>query len=209
MNYLLSESQMRLIVENSVREKLSESMKQLNEMAQDILDDVLENNKLNFKFLLTWGASIGGMMGPLRDWIAGNIPDLSPQDVSLLTLGAVAQYYYDNQRKINSLYKRIKEKGLVRKFKMAQLKADQLRDSFLRFVQSVGLTTSNLINTMSYAFLIPILEDLFHLIIGANNTQALILLIGKRLTASGVVLITGVSLNNVIKKLVKKFQEKS
>jgi hypothetical protein len=63
-----------------------------------------------------------------------------------------------------------------------------------------------MINTMSYAFIIPILDDLYSLILGASNTQETLLLIGKRLVASGVVLLTGSLLRTLLKKLSKKFQ---
>jgi hypothetical protein len=59
---------------------------------------------------------------------------------------------------------------------------------------------------MSYAFIIPILEDLYSLILGASNTQETLLLIGKRLAASGVVLLTGALLRTLLKKLARKFQ---
>ncbi len=65
-----------------------------------------------------------------------------------------------------------------------------------------------MINTMSYAFILPILEDLYHLSIGADNTQALIQLIGKRLVSSGAMVVTGSVLSNLIKKMIQKFQEK-
>ena len=209
MNYLITESQMQVILENSVKERITENMKELNDFAKRVIEDVSIHNKLNFKFLLTWGASIGGMIGPLTEWVAGNIPDLSQQEVSLLVLGAVSQFYYDNERKIKSLYKRIKELNLESEFEIVRLKADELKNTFVEFLKSIGITTSNLINTMSYAFLIPILEDLYHLSLGADNTQALISLIGKRLLASGAMLITGATLTNLIRKLAKKFQEKN
>ena len=64
-----------------------------------------------------------------------------------------------------------------------------------------------MINTMSYAFIIPILDDLYNLILGANNTQEILVLIGKRLVASGVVLLTGSLLRTLLKKLAVKFQK--
>lgn len=209
MNYLITESQMQVILENSMKEKITENMKELNDFAKRVIEDVSIHNKLNFKFLLTWGASIGGMIGPLTEWVTGNIPDLSQQEISLLVLGAISQFYYDNERKIKSIYKRIKELNLQSEFEIVSLKADELKNTFVEFLKSIGITTSNLINTMSYAFLIPILEDLYHLSLGADNTQALISLIGKRLLASGAMLITGATLTNLIRKLAKKFQEKN
>jgi hypothetical protein len=131
---------------------------------------------------------------------------MDPHDIALLTLGAVATYFYDNETKIKALHKKIKEKGLVSEFNEIQNKADQFKSVFIRFLSSIGITTGSMINTMSYAFIIPILDDLYSLILGASNTQETLLLIGKRLAASGVVLLTGSLLRTLLKKLSKKFQ---
>jgi hypothetical protein len=208
MNYLISESQMQLIISESLRERFGDNMKQLNDIAKKVIGDVETVYKVNFKFLLTWGASLGGMIGPLKSWVEGNVPNLSEYEVSLLVLGAVAQFYYDNDRKLKNLYKKISERELDSEFEVIQLKADQLRRSFIDFISMLAITSTSMINTMSYAFILPILEDLYHLSIGADNTQSLVQLIGKRLVASGVLVVTGSVLSNLIKKLIQKFQEK-
>lgn len=207
MNYLITESQMEVILEDSMREKLSENMQKLNEVAKNVIEDVWMVYKLNFKFLLTWGASIGGMIGPLKSWIEGNIPNLGQHEISLLVLGTIAQYYYDNERKLKGLYKKIKDQGLESEFEISQMKADELRRKFASFISSMGLTTTSMINTMSYAFLLPILEDIYLLCLGSDNNQALLTLMVKRLVASGVMVVTGATLTTILKKLIKKFQE--
>lgn len=199
---------MQLIITESLKERFGDNMKQLNEITKKVIDDVQTVYKLNFKFLLTWGASIGGMIAPLKNWVEGNIPNLTEYEVSLLVLGAVAQFYYDNDRKLKNLYKKISDKGLGSEFEIVQIKADQLKRSFVDFISMLAITSTSMINTMSYAFILPILEDLYHLSIGADNTQALIQLIGKRLVASGVMVVTGSVLSNLIKKMIQKFQER-
>jgi len=206
MNYLITENQMQTIILESVQDRLVENAKKLNNIAKGILENVNTNNNLNFKFLLTWGASIGGLMGPLKSWIENRYTGLDHHDVALLTLGAVATYFYDNENKIKSLYKKIKDKGLSSEFQEIKNKSDQFKNVFINFLTSIGITTSNMINTMSYAFIIPILDDLYSLILGSNNTQDIVLHIGKRLAASGVVLVTGALLRTLIKKLASKFQ---
>lgn len=199
---------MQVIITESLKERFGDNMKQLNEITKKVIDDVQTVYKLNFKFLLTWGASIGGMIAPLKNWVEGNIPNLTEYEVSLLVLGAVAQFYYDNDRKLKNLYKKISDKGLGSEFEIVQIKADQLKRSFVDFISMLAITSTSMINTMSYAFILPILEDLYHLSIGADNTQALIQLIGKRLVASGVMVVTGSVLSNLIKKMIQKFQER-
>lgn len=207
MNYLITESQMEVILEESMREKLSENMQKLNEIAKKTIEEVWTVYKLNFKFLLTWGASIGGMIGPMKSWIEGNIPNIGQHEISLLALGAIAQFYYDNERKLKLLYKKIQDKGLESELDITRLKADELRRKFGSFISSIGLTTTSMINTMSYAFLLPILEDIYLLSLGSDNNQELLSLMMKRLVASGAMIVTGTILSNLLKKVVKKFQD--
>lgn len=209
MNYLISESQMEVILEQSMREKLSDNMQKLSDVTKKVIDDVWSVYKLNFKFLLTWGASIGGMIGPLKSWIEGNIPNLTQHEISLLVLGTIAQYYYDNERKLKLLYKKIEDNGLRSELEISQIKADELKRKFTSFISSLGLTTTSMLNTMSYAFLLPVLEDIYLLSLGSDNNQALLGLITKRLVASGAMIVTGATLTALLKKLVNKFQEKN
>lgn len=200
---------MELIITESVKDRLSENMSKINKISKKIIEDVSDVWGLNFKFLLTWGASIGGMMGPLRSWVEGEMPHLNEYQVSLLVLGAVCQFYYDNQRKLKTLFQKIEDEGLGEELEVIRIKADKLRRVFFEFLISVGITTTNLINTMSYAFILPILEDLYSLSVGADNTQSIITFIGKRLVASGTLVITGAVLSQAIRKLVKRFQQKT
>lgn len=209
MNYLISESQMEVILEQSMREKLSDNMQKLSDVTKKVIDDVWSVYKLNFKFLLTWGASIGGMIGPLKSWIEGNIPNLTQHEISLLVLGTIAQYYYDNERKLKLLYKKIEDNGLRSELEISQIKADELKRKFTSFISSLGLTTTSMLNTMSYAFLLPVLEDIYLLSSGSDNNQVLLGLITKRLVASGAMIVTGATLTALLKKLVNKFQEKN
>ena len=200
---------MEVILEQSMREKLSDNMQKLSDVTKKVIDDVWSVYKLNFKFLLTWGASIGGMIGPLKSWIEGNIPNLTQHEISLLVLGTIAQYYYDNERKLKLLYKKIEDNGLRSELEISQIKADELKRKFTSFISSLGLTTTSMLNTMSYAFLLPVLEDIYLLSLGSDNNQALLGLITKRLVASGAMIVTGATLTALLKKLVNKFQEKN
>jgi hypothetical protein len=66
-----------------------------------------------------------------------------------------------------------------------------------------------MIKTRSYAFLLPILEDIYLLSLGSDNNQALLSMMVKRLVASGAMIVTGATLSAILKKLLKKFQNKN
>jgi hypothetical protein len=50
--------------------------------------------------MLTWGASIGGLMGPLSDYIEGRSPSITDMDKSLILVGVISVLYYDNKEAI-------------------------------------------------------------------------------------------------------------
>ena len=82
-----------------------------------ILEDCYQVWKLNAKFLVTWGASLGGLILPLKNWIETNHPELSYEQVILLLLGIASNFFYDNEVFIKKVLKKIHQEGLVDTFK--------------------------------------------------------------------------------------------
>jgi hypothetical protein len=56
---------------------------------------------------------------------------------------------------------------------------------------------------LSYAFILPILGDIYNLSQGDDVMES-VKLIGQRIAASGVVLIMGAGLNNLLKKVIDR-----
>lgn len=63
------------------------------ELTNKIIKDTLKTTGLDFSFLLTWGAGIGGFMGPVEDFISGKFPSFSSTDISLIMVTYINVFY--------------------------------------------------------------------------------------------------------------------
>jgi len=203
---LINESQKKLILNESVNNELIGIIKKNYEFVKKVIKLSSEQMNLNLEFLLTWGASIGGFMGPLNDFIAGKYPELSDIELSLIITGVISIYFADNRKMVNIIVDKIKEDGLVKPFKDLLNKSEELKSTFLDFMSSLNLTLHKVTNIMSYAFIIPLIPMLYESIsngvISSDNAKEIAL----RLGAFGLLTISGIIVRELIIKLIKRFK---
>jgi hypothetical protein len=69
ISILINETQKQRILLESSGGGISDLIKRNYEFTKEILKKSSSQIGINFEFLLTWGASIGGFVGPLNDFI--------------------------------------------------------------------------------------------------------------------------------------------
>ena len=69
MEFLITETQLKTILNEEHGTRLTDSIKILNEYTVNLVKQLKTFYNLNFKMLLTWGASVGGLMMPLDNFI--------------------------------------------------------------------------------------------------------------------------------------------
>ena len=112
MKILISESSNKMILTESVLNDIKDKLMSAKEVAIEAIKSTAKQLNMDLKFLLTWGASIGGLMGPLSDYINGNYPEIDEASVYSLIVGAVSIVFYNNEKQIRKVIEDIKEKGL-------------------------------------------------------------------------------------------------
>jgi hypothetical protein len=207
MDFLINESQLNFLVESENTEKFTRNMKQLNSFTVNLVNKAKRIFGLNFKFLVTWGPVIGGFVGPLDKYIRDNYLEFSEDSIILITLGIACTYFYQNKKETKKLYEQIEEQGLVSFFEEMLLKSKQLKDSFVSFMESLNLTLGTTVEMIHYSFLIPIINDLQQVSHGATSIANASKIIVERLLTSGVVLVAGQILIDVISKILKRFKK--
>jgi hypothetical protein len=205
---IITESQKKLILNESVSDEFISILKKNYEFTKRVLKQSSEQVNLNLEFLLTWGASIGGFMGPLNDFIAGNNPELSDVELSLLITGIVAIHFADNRKMVKTILGKIKEDGLSKPFKKLLNKSEELKKTFIDFISSLNLTLHKLTNLMSYAFVIPLIPMLYESVANGFISDKDAKEIALRLTAFGVLTVSGIMVREIIIKLIKRFKTK-
>jgi hypothetical protein len=114
---LINENQKRIILRESVNDEFGDMVKQNYKFVKDVLKMSSKQMGMNFEFLFTWGASIGGFVGPLNEFISGRYPNVSDVEMSLILTGIIATFYMNNKEMIRKILERIKSEGLSEEFK--------------------------------------------------------------------------------------------
>ena len=168
MKIIITESQKRIILTESTGEELGNIIKQNTERAINILKESQAQMGLNLQFLFTWGAGIGGFMGPVEDFIRGRFPELSEQELLYILIGVIATYFIDNKKIVSKIYTEIQENGLGKVFEVVLRKTDTLKNTFLDFIQSLGVTFHKITNMVSYLFILPLIPPLANLVFNGS-----------------------------------------
>ena len=204
MDFLINESQLRIILQEQDESKMTDYMKELYSYTSNLILKAKKSFGFNLKFLLTWGTSVGGLVMPLDEYIRTGRFDLTEEQSSLILFGVACAFFYENSKAFKTILLKIKEEGLEETFKEVLIKSKNLKDSFLKFLSSINSTLGSSSDLLAYSFLIPIIGD----ILSASNggdLQTTAMTIAKRLVASGVVVVGQVALTQFIKKMIKKF----
>lgn len=205
MNILINENQKRFLIVEGLSDNLAKDTKKLFDMTKKVLSDSSKQLKMNLEFLLTWGASIGGFMGPLNQFLEGKYPELSTTDTALILTGVISLLYYDNKSTIKEILEKIKEKGLSKEFMSAITKGKELKQVFFDFVSSLNLTTHKISNIMSYTFIVPLLPMIYDMAQSGTLTSDDAAKIAQRLLSFGFLTVGGNALKEFIENIIKKF----
>lgn len=206
MRILITESQKKIILLESTGENLGNIIKQHSEKLGNIIDDAKNQIGLNLQFLLTWGAGIGGFIGPIEDFVKGRFPDLSDMEVTLILVGVIATYFLENKKIVSTIYNKIQNEGLSKTFERVLRKSDELRNTFLNFLESLNITFHKVTNMMSYTFIIPIIPMIYQMATeGVTNNADLKELVTRIIGFTGLT-ISGILFKEMITKMAKRFR---
>jgi hypothetical protein len=206
ISVLINEHQKKQLLVESSLNQFTNVVKNNYEFVKSIIQDSSKQMGMNLEFLITWGASIGGFVGPLNDFIKGEFPDISSTDLSLILTGIISIYYLDNKKFIKNILSLIEEKGLKSMFSVALNKSKEFKSVFVEFISSLNLTLHKVTNIMSYTFILPLIPMLFQMAQSGQFNQQDIKEISIRLAGFGLLTVTGNMIKEIITKILKRFK---
>jgi len=204
MKIVITEHQYEKLLLESSKSMISDEIKRSKEFVKKIVRSVKDDTKLDFSFLFTWGAAIGGFSRPVFNYFEGKSPELTQQDLALLSIACAVTYYTSNREKLGKLLDIIKERGLVDYFNEMLTKTDELKNTFLSFVESLKITGSKLSNMLAYTFIIPFLSKILDMSGGATSTDITVL--AKILLGYLTVKLSATTLSELISKIIVRFR---
>ena len=205
MKIIITENQKKSLILESQSRRIMDSYKNMERFAKKVISEASEQTGLDFGFLMSWGATLGGLMMPVAQFMEGKNPELSSLDLSLLLTGAMVTYYTSNKKSLGKLLDLIKERGLVKSFDELLFVTEKLKTTFLSFIESLNITMSKLSNMLAYTFIIPILPQLYQMAQEGYNQDSIIMVV-KRLSAYGIIAVSSIALKNLISGIVKRFK---
>lgn len=205
MDILLTESQyIKLIVEKKNSE-VESSFSNSKGVVKDIINDVKSKHGIDFTFAVTWGAVIGGFVGPITDYLHGTYSNLSKSDISLISFGILLTFFSSNEEKLNKVLNIIKKEKLITFFDRGMMKAYDLKDAFFSFLESLNVTFEKTSNMLAYAFLIPLIPLIKQISEMELSSDQLDLFISG-LTHYSATIVSSTILHRLIKKMIKRFR---
>ena len=207
VSILITENQKRLLLKESLLKDVSEVIKNNYEVASEILKSSKEQMGVNLQFLMTWGASIGGFVGPLTQFVEGNNPELTSTQVTSIMIGVIATFYLDNRETILKIVNRLKEDGLFDVYIKAVSKGKELKRSFVRFIESLNMTLHKVTNMMTYTFIIPLVEKILSMSQSDEITNDDIKQLAMRIASFGLLTVSSITVVTLIKRMVNRFKQ--
>lgn len=204
MNYILTEQQLRIIIKEEKNSKLTNYMKFMYSFTHKVVSISKKKYDLNVRFLLTMGTAIGGFLLPLDMFLKQGVFELNEDQIALILTGVAAINFYGNRKNISNIIDKIREDGLSDYFQSVLEKSNKLKNSFVGFLESLSLTLSSVQETISYAFLLPLITDFMDIAHGTENFWGASEIIVERILASGVVVVSGQILIEIISKILKR-----
>jgi hypothetical protein len=208
MRIIITESQKRMILLENIGEDLGSIIKQHAERVKKLISEVQNQIGMNLQFLLTWGAGIGGFMGPVEDFVRGRFPELTDLQVFLIILGVISTHLIENKELNKKILDKIKEDGILKQFKISSKKTNELKSVFSDFVESLGVTFHRITNMLSYTFIIPIIPMIYQMVTDGLVTNSDLKSLATRVIAFTGLTISGILFKDLITKMVRRFKGK-
>jgi phage-related protein len=207
MKIIITEQQKRIILTESTSEELGSIIKKNTRRVKNIIDQAQNQIGMNLGLLLTWGAGIGGFIGPVEDFVRGRYPEMDEREITLVLMGVIATYFIDNKKIVTKIYNDIQENGLSKAFEVILKKSDLLRNTFVDFIDSLGLSFHRVTNMLSYTFIIPLINPLFELLRYGTIENVDPKDLALRIIGFTGATISGIIFKELISKLVRRFKE--
>jgi hypothetical protein len=203
---LITEAQQRIILCELANKEIDSTINDNDKLVKRIADEASKQIKFDLSILGTFSMAIGGLMGPLEKFIHGEYPEMSSMEVSLLLAGIGFQYMLDNKIPLQKIISKIKEDGLYDVYKKVLKKSEVLKDSFLSFIESLGVSVKKTANIMGYTFLIPLVPMFYNLATSGQFSDSELYEVIKRLSGFVGLNYGGIGLKELLSLMVSRFR---
>jgi hypothetical protein len=207
MNIIITEQQLKYILEQQKNDNLSSNINNLITFTKEILIQCKANYNIDLQLPENLNAAVGGFIMPLDNYIRTSEIELSDKQVSLILVGVISTLIIDNKPIYDQVLLKVKEDGLIGVFNNVLTKGKLLKKAFINFLLSLNLTSKNTATLLRYSFLIPIIMDLESLVQQSKNISETARFITDKIISTGAVSINSENLFTHINKILLRLKE--
>jgi hypothetical protein len=201
MKIIITEEQQKMLITEGIGDELKRVYQETLSYSKGLYDRASSQLNMNLKFLLTWGAGIGGVARPLEDFLNEKHPDIGAENVTLIVISVLSILFYQNQKRIKELSEKIKENGLLDVYEEVLQKGLDLKKSFKKMLFGLGNLTHTSLDIMSYAYMIPLVGLLYGIYSGADMSPEELKLLIRRLKYIGIFTVSGIVLKDLLQRI--------
>ena len=202
MNVVITEEQSKVILVEGMSDILSTIYEKSTDFSANLYKRISKRLKFNLKILLTFGASVGGLMQPLMELLDNKFPTLTEDQKLLILVGVISIVFNEGKSMLKEVLPKIKEEGLEDEFKYSLVKTKRLLTVFKGFLGTLGNSAAFMTDVMSYIYLIPILGYLTIALQGNSLSPEQIEGLVKTIAATGILHVSTAAIEEIVKRIV-------
>jgi hypothetical protein len=207
MPFVITEEQYKKLLIEDIEQKSKNHVEKAKEIVNKHIEEVGEQQKLNFRFLLTYGAGISTFIEPVQKYLSGQYPNLNPSDISLLVLSAISILFFETKDYLSAI-KSINQRGLDEELETAVSFTEKLKNRVVDILNILGLSTYRMMDILSYSFILPLLGTIkSQLNTGVNMSPEEILKIMESTMMAAGITLAGSGIKKGLENLSNKFFE--
>ena len=203
MNVVITEEQSKVILVEGMSDILSTIYEKSTDFSANLYKRISKRLKFNLKILLTFGASVGGLMQPLMELLDNKFPTLTEDQKLLVLVGVISIVFNEGKSMLKEVLPKIKEEGLEDEFKYSLVKTKRLLTVFKGFLGTLGNSAAFMTDVMSYIYLIPILGYLTIALQGNSLSPEQIEGLVKTIAATGILHVSTAAIEEIVKRIIK------
>ena len=203
MNVVITEEQSKVILVEGMSDILSTIYEKSTDFSANLYKRISKRLKFNLKILLTFGASVGGLMQPLMELLDNKFSDLTEDQKLLILVGVISIVFNEGKSMLKEVLPKIKEEGLEEEFKYSLVKTKRLLTVFKGFLGTLGNSAAFMTDVMSYIYLIPILGYLTIALQGNSLSPEQIEGLVKTIAATGILHVSTAAIEEIVKRIIK------
>lgn len=149
---------------------------------RDIFNKVINDNKINFNYILTFGLSVNAFLPVVNELLKNNNIIINKESVVLLIIGTLSILFNEKKEDIKKIIDILKEKGIYCFLNDVIKTTKSIKDIFKFITKGIDKTIFSTMDMFAYTTLtIPFLDVIHRLSIGNKYTLHDMMVMGASL----------------------------